>query len=260
MKHPLTPALALFVVFGLLSCNKLHQDIPSIAAIPFHFHNYYEAAADGTIYLRNRQANFGVDPGKAGNTFIRTTSNELSQLLVSDSLTLGQGVVLNLRNESNGAVFKPDSSYEKLFGANIDVGLFGAATATADSAFYVPEIIHLRTEEYPLELAGNYPISWNADASNREGVYVIVEYSRALNEKLSNKYPKRILNYVHLPDNGSATLSRQDFPDIPPGAVVILSIIRGSGGRFSVETAAGKSSLEVVATSEVSGFANFFTR
>lgn len=166
---------------------------------------------------------------------------------------------MNLQSSMNLHTFKPDTIYEKLFGANIDFNLFDDGVISNDSALYLPEIITLQVEEYPLKLKEGYPIVWNTDANNREGVYIVVEYSPYFNDKLSTRYSESIVNYVLVPDNGTAILSQHNFPDIPLGATVLLSIIRGAGGLAAVETAAGKSSLKLIAKSETSGFANFFS-
>jgi len=104
-------------------------------------------------------------------------------------------------------------------------------TVVLQTGLYVPKdiIIYapLRTTANQV-LPLNTQISWNADTNNTKGVYILIEFDPEDqdNSAFANATSHYQHNLIHTDDDGSFTLSANDFSDMPSGAKIILWVGR----------------------------------
>ncbi|TXF85672.1 hypothetical protein FUA23_20460 [Neolewinella aurantiaca] len=102
---------------------------------------------------------------------------------------------------------------------------------------YVPEVLKSNINTIPLQLFHNETvISWNSDARNSNGVYLIADFNQAFNGSGN----AGCTDYVVLPDNGTYTYDRNDFPCLPSGVLVSFTLVRGLSAELIDDESEGK--------------------
>lgn len=208
---------------------------------------------NATISILNYQSNFNPSTW-AEYTTVSVSCNEGSDICEADEVTFGP------HQFSFGSGYEQYTSphYKDVFGQTISISFKESGDIDRDfdnMQLYVPEVLSLDvpTNEPILLLQNGVFINWNADPNNPNGVYIIVEYTPFENKPLRDAYPDKEYGYVNVPDNGSYTFSKSDFPEIPDGSLTLLRVARGSFIFPEVDD----EPIRVFAVTHVGGYAKF---
>ncbi len=106
-------------------------------------------------------------------------------------------------------------------------------TVVLQSGFYVPADLIVSS---PIKTAQNQVlqqstlITWNQDAQNTKGVYILIEFDpeEEENAAFNNGIRTYRYNLIQTDDDGSFALSPNDFSDMPAGATISLWIGRSN--------------------------------
>lgn len=147
-------------------------------------------------------------------------------------------VPLNVLPDTKSEVQRAD--FKSMFGTTVKYEISSAfetkghAPESETIELYTPEIIQfsfpkIETEEdlYPLFYYKSFPIRWNEDPNNPNGVIVIVEWTGTMiyGEDHPNAY---VRSTDLLYDTGEAFLNPDIFNGIPDTALCTLTILRGN--------------------------------
>jgi hypothetical protein len=106
-------------------------------------------------------------------------------------------------------------------------------TIVLQSGLYVPADITVSSPlktSYNQVLPANTEIVWNPDTLNTKGVYILIEFDPEDDDNAAfntneNEYT---YNLIQTDDDGSFSLSANDFTDMPAGAKIFLWVGRGN--------------------------------
>lgn len=136
----------------------------------------------------------------------------------------------------NGYRYGYDSlspSAENFYGATASVALAGAGndpTPLLEDSFYVSPLLTIDQPawEQGLTLGPGDELRWNSDPGNELGIGIVVRYDPARLENGRQFEAEEIYHYAHVPDNGSYTLTTENFAGIPAGKLVQVYVGRGN--------------------------------
>lgn len=144
-------------------------------------------------------------------------------------------ICLNILPDTKSEVKRAD--LESMFGTKVRYDIYSSiSTKGAESEtieIYAPEIIKflfpkIEKEEdlYPLFYYKSFPIQWNEDPNNPNGIMVIVEWTGTM--IYGEDHPDAYVRSTDLiSDTGEAFLNPAMFNDIPDTALCTLTILRG---------------------------------
>jgi len=247
----------------ILSCEKEATPFVDVSTTikTFDYYDLLHADTDGALYVMSTLANFGFEGRNQPKTYIRATSNEISILAQSEIVKLGENVSLTTESLPGLQAYPPDVAYEALYGKevgmsyklNSDQGI----EKNLEQVVYSPDILSISANEYPLEITDEYLLEWNSDPLNEGNVYIIIDYHPDENVELSADYSERSFNFIAVEDDGSEVLKRSDFSNIPRGALVTLTVLRGVGYKDEVGDEENQSNLTFAISSATSGYSYF---
>lgn len=113
-------------------------------------------------------------------------------------------------------------------GKNVDFKLTDAANMERfNESMYIPEDIYFSCfDETTTTIDDGFVLTWNSDPSNTLGVGIIIRYLDS--DATDPAESANVSNAVLSDDNGSYTLTVEDFADIPSGSLVKISVVRGN--------------------------------
>lgn len=254
------------ITVTLFGCEKNAEDIIRSANNQLDLIELFTAETDGTILVINSKNDLTNSPASSSKTYIRTANNANSTLSTHPQISFNQDIDLALRGETGMNAFPPDTNYERLFGREL-AAVFSSPDNSREAEVllqlgYVPSVLNptlspTSSTGIP-ELHEGFNLTWNGDAANASGVYILIDYLPAENPELSSTHQAKLLNYINVPDNGTYVLRKSDFPEIPGGSVVTLQMIRGNGKIHQMENNGGNGDdLAIVVYSKVSGYCTF---
>jgi hypothetical protein len=175
----------------------------------------------GFLRVQNYHANFAANPSDIVTSITSHISEELFDKV--DIIGLNEHEI-TISDLSIKEVYKEDR--HDLFGREITLSTKNSVERNGETygPYYVPEIIeaNIPIENSQKVLRDGSVITWNADPLNEQGVLIIVDYANT-----ENNVRERQVEIEVVPDNGSYTFMRSDFPLIPEKSLVILRVIRG---------------------------------
>ncbi|MCH2232592.1 MAG: hypothetical protein MK105_19805 [Crocinitomicaceae bacterium] len=126
--------------------------------------------------------------------------------------------------------------------------------------FHIPEPLDilldatdfLEINGHPILNRNSSTITWNADPENEIGVLIVVQYNPISNPSTRDQYPNQLVEFIHVPDNGSYSFSSGDVSSLPSSEInVKLRIVRGN---YAIEENGEEEYLFTTLT-QVKGFA-----
>lgn len=95
-------------------------------------------------------------------------------------------------------------------------------------------------------------ISWNADSSNSDSVFIVITYDYETTKDLLNQNANStsVMKYVKVPDNGICTLQPSFFSTFPNNSFNRIEIYRGKYGDFNTGTSGAPRSVGVLGYSK----------
>ena len=131
---------------------------------------------------------------------------------------------------NNRFIFYTDAKDSNLFGQNAFVN-FKTNFFDLKTDFNIPTLVKLQLSNEMLPKSKNYIIFWNKDDNNKLPIQINLQYDEIASTHLNPKsnFPKediQISKFVQ--DDGKCTLSTSELSKFPVGAVVRVSIMRGS--------------------------------
>lgn len=188
----------------------------------------YFSAHDGVLQLRHdvgsqSDTNFV----NLGTTFARIGGGENSIFSPGSRLTINNSNSITLSEDLS--IIRDNPSLWNAFGRQLSFTISDEhSDSTRFNTMYLPKFLEPNFHNLPINGLDSYPIKWNGDVQNTKGVYIIVQYDPANNPSLSDLSPGSITEYKHFAsDDGSYKYNNSDFPNIPPGALVNITLIRG---------------------------------
>jgi hypothetical protein len=199
--------------------------------------------------LTNAKKNGGINLSSQKAFDISSNTGQRGLVLVNgkfwnDNLVTQNYGVLSI--DSFTLVPGSDGRYQSDFSNKADLkGLFGKTvtfqvdkgdaerTVVLQSGFYVPVDIIVSS---PIKTAQNQVlqqstlITWNQDAQNTKGVYILIEFDPEDEENAAFNNGIRTYRYnlIQTDDDGAFALSPNDFSDMPAGATISLWIGRSN--------------------------------
>lgn len=244
--------LVVFLSFFVLACESENFDFPEKPQqinILDLYRGFTSPDRAASISVINYQANFTPDTW-AEQTLATVTCVPEKLICDYDEVMLGGHTFAF----GAGSDRYDGPEYKSLFGKDIALtfGKDGEVSTRGPEAvnLYIPMVLDVTIGEIP-NLQNGYTITWNADAQNTDGVYIVLEYTPFENPRLRPDYPDKIYNYVKVDDIGSYVFSKNDFPDVPGTSLTTLRIIRGA---FELPVIEGEL-LRVYAVTHVGGYA-----
>lgn len=122
------------------------------------------------------------------------------------------------------------------------IGLYGETVTfkieTKTPSFYVPHFIRFESPVMTQNstLGPNQTITWNKDANNTKGVIIKITYHP--DDNTTHKalgYDKIIIHPILVSDIGQYTFAANDFPGIPDGAEIDITLIRANYDRITLD-------------------------
>lgn len=169
---------------------------------------------------------------------------------VSISSTMKSGMELSVRNiiiDGNNIenIFVGTKSYSSAYyGRNVAFGIKSEGKSTKSESegdigdvnveMYIPEVINItwppvtsEEEIYPLCYYDGLHVKWNADAKNKEGILIVVEWTGLV--AYGNHYSDAHVRCLQkVDDTGNAELDNSLFAAIPDTAICYLTLLRGN--------------------------------
>ncbi|HCS20120.1 MAG TPA: hypothetical protein DIW47_06080 [Bacteroidetes bacterium] len=174
-----------------------------------------------------------------GQVFADTTLSDTFSLnggtVQIGSLSFGAAAVTNSYAKIIPTVDIPNAQAN--FGINTTFQMAGntlTGVLPCSLNMYVPEEIEITNRnccEYGISKSSDLIITWNADASNNEGVYIVFAYDGPLSNQLNSSLSAislKVSQWVN--DNGSYTIPNGAFSSFPVGGQVTILIMRGNIG------------------------------
>lgn len=206
---------------------------------------------DGSIALINYQANFNMG-----------VSDEVSYLNIScipdREISKNDFVQLNQEKfeiSSGSTNYSEGYEVKSYFGDTLTIGFSKELNIRRDQTYniYIPEPLEVDLSDLRY-LGKGYPISWNADERNAEGVYIVIIYRPIENPDFEEIEPDRKIEYINVPDDGAYIFDPADFPTIPEGSLITLNIARGA---YVIEGTPREERLRIIGMSNVTGYIKF---
>lgn len=129
------------------------------------------------------------------------------------------------------------STAQNIFGSNTVFEIFGNTNTNVPASsltMYAPKEIEFLNRsccELGISKGMDLEVEWNEDLNNNEGVLVSFIYDGPLSNSLNFGLPSNSIELRYwVNDNGSFTISKNDFSNFPVGGRVTLLILRGNIG------------------------------
>lgn len=234
---PLYYAITLvFLAFGASACEKPIDSGRSndlvVRDLDF-YHSTFLGAHDGMVQIRHDQGGTGADGMPSGGYFMRIVGGESSILNPPSRIVLNDAWGIPLQQDFN--VIKDESGIADLFGHTLslrveegDADSLKSITPLVDLGA-IPKVLKSNLIQLPQNQLLERTVSWNIDDTNKNGVFIVVDYSPLINqESIAAVHPERCSDYLQIPDGqGSYTFSASDFPCVPANAIASVTLIRG---------------------------------
>lgn len=100
--------------------------------------------------------------------------------------------------------------------------------------------------------SGSLSISWNADSTNADSVYIVVTYDyETTKDYFNSSAPSTpVMSYVKVADNGACTLPSSFFSSFPTNSFNRIEIYRGNYDDFNAGTAGSPRTVGVLGYSK----------
>jgi hypothetical protein len=236
--------LAICILCSFVSFSACKKNISSDTATVSKkkpFMDLLDGISNGQIVMeaiRYQSGNSLATYSAGANVF-----SDTAQTTPIDVGTIGIGPTYTMTSNSLygfqygfGAITGSDTTKaQACFGASTTfsgTGNSGNGVNAFSQSFYVPkEMILLSPANGNISISSSFPLTWNSDGSNSNGVYIYIHYDGTINHAMNSALPSTdvwISKSGTVTDNGSNSFSSGDLGTLPLGGIVQVIVARGS--------------------------------
>jgi hypothetical protein len=250
MKTIANLVIMLCITLTLISCN---ESITKSSESPITINQngietvlLFRGRTPYAKYLEETDGVLNIDAqGTAGKPADFTVSAGFKDLSIAKKVLIGEVALYKheearsfqaLQSADKATNAKNKQNLRALFGREISYNFNGTT-----QNLYVPQVLEFYAPEYEAEkmppFLTSFPLSWNADDANKNGVVVQVEWVGEIQNpdgsRIFGTEHKRVINII--PDNGTGVLDNEYFKHFPHGALLNVTLVRGNLEVIEVE-------------------------